>query len=59
MGSVVDAAQPAAVHVGVDLRRRERAVAEELLDGPEIGAALDEMRGEGVAQPVRVRRDPA
>src|SRR5436190_1357574 len=35
-----------------------RAVAEELLDGAEIGAALHEMGREGVAQPVRVGRDP-
>src|SRR5919198_2263919 len=56
--AVIDPAQPLAVDVGVDLGRRERAVAEELLDGAEVGAALDEVCGEGVAQPMRVRRDP-
>src|SRR5438132_13184536 len=35
--------------------RADRAMAEELLDGPEIDARLEEMRGEGVAE--RVRED--
>lgn len=58
MRSVVHAPQPAAVDVAVDLRRRERAVAEELLDRAQVGAALEEMRGEGVAKAVRVGREP-
>ena len=34
-------------------------MAEELLDRPEVGAALEQMRRERVAQPVRVRHQPA
>jgi hypothetical protein len=56
---VVHAPQALRVDVAVHLRRRERAVAEELLDRPEVGAAPEEVRREGVAQPVRVRRDAA
>src|SRR6478672_12019938 len=41
--------------VGVDLRRREALVPEELLDDAEIGAAFEKMGGERMAQ--RVRRD--
>ena len=59
MGAVVDAAQALAVDVAVDLRRRERRVAEQLLDRAQVGAALEQVRREGVAQAVRVRRDPA
>ena len=53
--AIVDAAQPATVHVAVDLRRRERAVPEQLLDHAQVGAALEEVRGERVTQAVRVR----
>ena len=55
---VVDAAQPAGVDVAVHLRRRERRVAEELLDRPEVGAALEEMRRERVPETVRVGDEP-
>src|SRR4051794_18876834 len=48
VGPVVDAPQPAAVHVAVDLRRRERAVPEQLLDRPQVGAALEHVRRERV-----------
>jgi hypothetical protein len=41
-------------YVRVQLRRREIGVAEHLLDAPEIGAAFEQMRGEAVAQQVRV-----
>jgi elongation factor G-like protein len=41
MGSVVHAAQAATVDVAVELRRREGAVAEELLDGAEVGSAFE------------------
>ncbi len=57
MGPVVDPAQASAVHVGVHLRRRERGVAEQLLDRPQVGAALEQMRREGVSQPVRMGQD--
>src|SRR6188472_2997761 len=55
---VVDAPQPPCVDVAVDLRRRERGVAEELLDRPKIDAAFEEVRGVRVAQPVRVGEEP-
>ena len=32
---------------------------EELLDRPEVGASLEQMRGESVAEPVRVPNEPA
>jgi hypothetical protein len=54
MGAVIDPAQAAAVDVAVDLRRRKRAVAEQLLDDAKIGAALQQMSGECMAEPVRV-----
>src|SRR3954447_4826145 len=43
------------VEVRVLLRRRERDVAEELLDAAEVGAGVEEMRSERVAH--RVRRN--
>ena len=49
----------ARVHVAVDLRRRERAVAEQLLDHAQVGAALEQVRGEGVPEAVRVREQAA
>lgn len=39
--------------VGVDLRRRDIGVAEKLLDRAQIGAAVEEMAGERMAQDVR------
>src|SRR5690606_17227463 len=49
-----------AVYMSVDLRRGDVCVAEHLLNGPEVGAALQQMRGEAVSQRVRsdVSRDP-
>ena len=43
MRSIVHAAKAAAVDVAVHLRGAERAVAEQLLDDPEVGAAFQEM----------------
>src|SRR5688572_8969899 len=40
-------------HVGVDHRRGDVAVAEELLDGPNVVAALEQVGGEGVTERVR------
>src|SRR5581483_955548 len=42
-------------HVGVDLRRRDVGMTQELLHGAQVGAALEQVAGEGVAQ--HVRRD--
>src|SRR5204863_10113383 len=56
MGLVVDTAQALAADVGVDLRGSQVGVAEQLLHGPEVGAPVEQMGGEGVAQGVRMRR---
>jgi len=53
MELVVNPAQPFAADVGVDLGRRDLAVPEHQLDGPEVGPALEEVRREGVPQDVR------
>ena len=58
MGPVIDLAQPLPVHVAVRLRRRERAVAEQLLDHAQVGAAFEQVRRERVAQAMRVREQP-
>ena len=44
MELVVDPAQPFTADVGVDLGRRDLAVPEHQLDGPEVGPALKEVR---------------
>ena len=44
-------------HPGVDLGGRGRTVTQQLLHGPDIRPAVEQMSGEGVSQ--RVRRDPA
>ena len=49
-------AQPLALNMGIDLRRRDIGVAEHLLDAAQIGAVIEEMAGEGVAQ--HMRRQP-
>src|SRR5262249_56463866 len=59
MSAVVHPAQPLAVDVAVRLRRRQRAVSEQLLDRPQIGTALEQMRRERVAQSMRMREHPA
>ena len=56
---VVDLAQALGVDVAVHLGRRERRVAQQLLDRPQVGAALEQVRRERVAQAVRVRDEPA
>src|SRR5262249_32335552 len=53
VGGVVHAHELVGAHVGVALRRRQAAVAEELLDHAEIGAGVEQMRRERVAQRVR------
>ena len=51
---VVDAPQASRVDVAVDLRRRERRVAEQLLDRPQVCASLEQVRREGVTEAVGV-----
>src|SRR5438093_250277 len=45
--------EPGGADMGVALRGREPAVAEQLLDHPEVGAVVEQVRGERVAQRVR------
>ena len=52
MGLVVDVHKLADRGVGVFLGGGERLVAEEFLDGAEVGAVGEEMRRKGVAQGV-------
>ena len=56
VGAVVGLEQMRAVDLGIALRGREAGVAEQLLDGAQIGAGAEEMRGEGMAQRMRRRR---
>src|SRR3954470_14471130 len=51
----VHLAQPVDGHQRIDLRRRHRGVPEQLLHDTDVGAAVEEVGGEGVPQ--RVRRD--
>ena len=53
MKSVVDGSQPGFEDVGVNLRRRQIRVSEHHLDGPEIGAAIEQMGRERMPQHVR------
>ena len=49
--------QPLARHVGVDLRGGNVGVAEQHLHHAQVGAMVEQVGGEGVAQ--RVRRESA
>jgi hypothetical protein len=51
---VINPPEPARVNVAVDLGSRERAVSEQLLDHSEVGAAFEQVGGEGVAQAMGV-----
>jgi hypothetical protein len=46
MGLPIDSEQLRGVHVGVALSRGQLQVSKQLLDGAQIGAALQEVRGE-------------
>ena len=52
MGFPVDLLQMRRGHVRVDLRGGEIGVAQHLLDGPQVGAPLEQVGGEGVTQRV-------
>jgi hypothetical protein len=52
--SVIQLPTPPIGYVGVELGRGEIGMAEHLLNGTEIGAALEQVRREGVAEDVRV-----
>src|ERR1700726_4165491 len=55
MRGAVGFEKPCAIHGGINLGCRERGVAQKLLDCAQIAAALQKMRGEGMAQRVRRR----
>src|SRR5712691_9185914 len=54
MCSVVQLSPPPIGYVGVELGRGEVGVAEHLLDTPEVGAPLEQVRCERVAKQVRM-----
>src|ERR1700753_281231 len=54
MGVAVDREQPLDLDVGGFLGGRQRRMAEQLLDRPQVGAALQQVGGERVAQRVRM-----
>ena len=56
MGAGVDVPDPFAGQVGVELRRADTRMAEQLLDDPQVGPTLEEVGRERVAE--RVRRHP-
>ena len=49
VGFAVGVQQLRGVHVGVALRRAEARVTKEFLDGAQIGAGFEQVRGERVA----------
>ena len=53
MGPTVDLADPLAGQVRVELGRGDTRMSEQLLDDPQVGAALEQVRRERVAQRVR------
>ena len=53
MGVVVDFEQPCGVHAGVDLRRGKAGMAEQLLNGAQVSATGQKMRGEGMSERMR------
>jgi len=50
MGAAIDFHQPFGIDRGVDLRGRQRGVAEQFLDRAQVAAAGEKMRGERMAQ---------
>ena len=55
VGAIVDVHQMIERDLGVALRRAQAGVAEQLLDRPQVGAAVEQVRGAGVAQRMRAR----
>ena len=54
----VDGPQPVAGDVSVDLGRRQIGVAEQLLHGPQVGSAFEQVRSVRVPQRVGVEGPP-
>jgi len=48
MRLVVDGDQSRRIDIHIALRRRDRSVSKQLLDGPKIGTGVEQMRSEGV-----------
>ena len=57
MGRIEDASQPLSTHVSVYLRRGQVGVAEQLLNRPQIGAPVEQVRRERVSERVGMRGD--
>src|SRR6266550_3401815 len=55
MGLMVHLLQPFHRRMSIHLRGAERGVAQQLLDGPQIGAGVEQMRRERVAQRVHMQ----
>src|SRR5207253_11421291 len=55
MGLVVHLLQPFHRRMSIHLRGAERGVAQQLLNGPQIGAGVEQMRRERVAQRVHMQ----
>src|SRR3954464_2773906 len=58
VGRPIHLDQPRRLEVRVTLRRAEAGMAQQLLNAAERGAALQQRRGEGVAQRVRTDSGP-
>ena len=56
VGNLISRLQALLAHVGVALGGGDVAVTEEFLHGAQVRTVVEEVRGEGVAQCVRVRR---
>src|SRR3954452_8285523 len=54
MRAEVQLATPSIGYVGIELGRRQVGVPQHLLDRAEVGAALEQVRGEGMPQEMRV-----
>src|SRR6202142_1785779 len=55
MGGAIGRKQARAVDSGIDLRRGQRGMAEQVLDGSQVASPSQKMRGEGMAQRMRRR----
>jgi hypothetical protein len=55
VGGVEHGAQPLSADVSVTLGGGQVGVTQQLLDRTQVGTPVEEVRGEGVAQRVRVR----
>jgi hypothetical protein len=54
MGLIIDAGEVLKIKVSVDLRCCDIGVAEQLLDATQVLARLEQVRGEGMSEQVRM-----